>query len=98
MQKRANHFVNIHTYRLQVAITTLKKEYHEGIPILKSLLTNNPLSPGKPVGRPHHRSLRTLLFSKSGVDSFATHKNQIRESAVGGYLRFFVLIREDSKV
>ena len=46
-------------------------------------------------GWPHHRRLRPLLFSKSGVGSFTSHKNQISESAVRRDLRFFVLIRED---
>ena len=41
---------------------------------------------------PHHRALRSLLFSNSDVGSFTSHMNQISESAVR---RFFVLIRED---
>ena len=46
-------------------------------------------------GWPHHRDLRPLLFSNSGVGSFTSHKNQISVSAVRRDLRFFVLIRED---
>ena len=49
-------------------------------------------------GWPHHRGLRPLLFSNSGVGSFTSHKNQIRESAVRRDRRFFVLIRKDWKV
>ena len=43
----------------------------------------------------HHRCLRPLLFSNSGVGSFTSHKNQISVSAVRRDQRFFVLIRED---
>ena len=56
-------------------------------------MTHPPTYPRK--GWPHHRGLRPLLFSNSGVGSFTTHKNQISESAVKRGLRFFVLVRED---
>ena len=40
-------------------------------------------------GWPHHRGLRPLLFSKSGVGSFTNHKNQISASAVRRDPRLF---------
>ena len=46
-------------------------------------------------GRPHHRDLSPLLFWNIGVGSFASHKNQMSESAVRQDLQFFVLIREE---
>ena len=45
-------------------------------------------------GWPHHRGLRPLLFSNSGVGSFTSHKNQISVSAVRRDLRFSVLIQD----
>ena len=62
--------------------------------IISSLLTDNPPSQER-LATPDHQGLRLLLFSNSGVGSFTPHKNQINGSAVGRYLRFFVLIRED---
>ena len=49
-------------------------EYHEVIPILRSLITDNPPCPGKVW------PLRPLLFSNSGVRSFTSQKNQISYS------------------
>ena len=46
-------------------------------------------------GWPQHRGLRPLLFSKSRVGSFTSHKIQISVCDVRRDLRFFVLIRED---
>ena len=46
-------------------------------------------------GWPQHRGLRPLLFSKSCVGSFTSHKIQISVCDVRRDLRFFVLIRED---
>ena len=45
------------------------------------------------VGWPHHRGLRPLLFSNSGVHvgSFMYHKNQISVSTVRRDLQFFLL-------
>ena len=40
----------------------------------KCVLTDNPPSPGE--GWPHHRSLRPLLFSNSGVGSFTSYKKK----------------------
>ena len=40
-------------------------------------------------GWPHHRGLRPLLFSNSGVGSFTNHKNQISASAVRRDPRLF---------
>ena len=44
----------------------------------KRVLTDNPPSLGR--GWLHHRGLRTLLFSNSGVGSFTSHKNKSHES------------------
>ena len=49
--------------------------------------------PGK--GWSHHKGLRPLVFSDSGVGSFRSQKNQTSESAVRRDLQLFVLIRED---
>ena len=57
---------------------------HEVISILRSLLTENPPSPGK-IGR-------TTLFSNSGVGSFMSHKNQISQSVVRWDQQFFFLV------
>ena len=43
-------------------------------------------------GWPQHQGLRPLLFSNSSVDSFTSHKNQIRLSAVRRDLTLFVII------
>ena len=48
-------------------------------------------------GWPHHRGLRPLLFSNSGVGSFTSHKNQNSESAVRRDLRFFVLTEKTKR-
>ena len=58
--------------------------------VLTSLLTDKPTQPWK--GWPHHRGLRSLLFSNSGVGSLTSNKNEISGSAVRRDLRFFVLI------
>ena len=79
-KKKTIVYLNVGTYiqlhYLQVAIATPKG----GITILRSLLTDNPPSPGK-VGHPT-RVYVPSLFSNSGVGSFTFHKNQISESAV----------------
>ena len=59
------------------------------IPILRSLVTDNPPIPGK-----DGQTTRPLLFSNSGVGSFTSQKNQLSESAVRRDLRLFVLITE----
>ena len=48
-------------------------------------------------GWPHHRGLRLLLFSNSGVGSFTSHKNQINVSAVRRDLRFSSLSEKTRK-
>ena len=48
-------------------------------------------------GWPHHRGLRPLLFSNSGVGSFTSHKNQISVSAVRRDLRFSSLSEKNRK-
>ena len=71
------------------------KEDREVIPILRSLLTDNPPSPGKVT---HTTGVYVhSLVSNSYVDSFPSHNNQISESVVRRDPRFFVLIREDQK-
>ena len=69
----------------------LKKD-HAVIPKLRSLLPDNPPSPGE-VG--HTTGVYfPSSFSNSGVGSFTSHKNQISESAVRRDLRLFVLIEK----
>ena len=68
------------------------------IPILKSLLTDKPPSPGKVMAMHTTGVYDPSLSSNSGVDSFPLHKNQVSVSAVRRDPRLFVLIREDQKV
>ena len=79
-KKKTIVYLNVGTYiqlhYLQVVIGTPKR----GITILRSLLTDNPPSPGK-VGHPTGVYVPSL-FSNSGVGSFTFHKNQISESAL----------------
>ena len=58
-------------------------------PFMNLLLPTQPMMWMMCEGWPHHRGLRPLLFSKSGVGSFTSHKNQISASAVRRDLQFF---------
>ena len=58
-------------------------------PFMNLLLPTQPKMWMTCEGWPHHRGLRPLLFSNSGVGSFTSHKNQISASAVTRDLQFF---------
>ena len=78
---------------LQVANSRPGGEFMKLPAYIKISPYRKPTKPRK--GWPHHRGLRPLLFSNSGVGSFTSHKNQISVSAVRRDLWFFILIQED---
>ena len=73
-------WVNVVSYTYTVYRQRLRHLKEDAIiPTLRSLLTNNQTTPRK--GWPHHRGLRPLLLSNSGVSSFTSQKHQISEIA-----------------